>query len=72
MSGGLGNFSPLGLMDLIHGTSLGGDVMKDVGEEMEENEVGGLTGQVVEKIGKEARSKQGGKKKAKKSREDDE
>ncbi len=72
MSGGLGNFSPLGLMDLIHGTSLGGDVMKDVGGEMEENEVGGLTGRVVEKIGKEAKSKKEGRKKARKSREDEE
>ncbi|KAI9774464.1 MAG: hypothetical protein M1835_006036 [Candelina submexicana] len=71
MTGGKGNFSPLGLMDLIHGTSLGGDVGEDVGEDMEDNELGGLSGRAVEKIGRKAKSRDGGKRKGKKIRDDD-
>ncbi|KAI9722240.1 MAG: hypothetical protein M1812_001712 [Candelaria pacifica] len=72
MTGGKGNFSPLGLMDLIHGTSLGGDVMEDAGEDMELNDVGGLSGRAVEKVGRKAKSKEGGRRKGRKARVDDE
>ncbi|KAI9699014.1 MAG: hypothetical protein M1836_003203 [Candelina mexicana] len=71
MTGGKGNFSPLGLMDLIHGTSLGGDIGEDVGEDMEDNELGGLSGRAVERIGRKAKSRDGGKRKGKKTRDDD-
>lgn len=42
MSGGKGNYGPFGVMDWVHGSSLGGtDVMDDVQEEVEKRDVKG-------------------------------
>ncbi len=36
---GRGNFAPWGLLDWVHGTSIGGDVMEDIGDEAEKHQV---------------------------------
>lgn len=36
---GKGNFAPWGLLDWVHGTSIGGDVVADVRDEAEKHEV---------------------------------
>src|SRR5213076_823020 len=36
---GQGNFAPWGFLDWLHGTSVGGDVMKSIKDEMEKNSV---------------------------------
>jgi len=38
-SRGRGNFAPWGLMDWIHGTSIGGDVVEDMKDEAEKHQV---------------------------------
>lgn len=38
-SRGKGNFGPLGIMDWIHGTSIGGDFAGDVSDEAEKHNV---------------------------------
>jgi hypothetical protein len=41
LSGGKGNFGGWGVLDWVHGTSLGGDVVEDLREEAEKHEVKG-------------------------------
>lgn len=41
LCGGEGNFGPLGVADWVCGTSVGGDVMEDVGREAERHDVDG-------------------------------
>ncbi|KAI9814415.1 MAG: hypothetical protein M1827_003271 [Pycnora praestabilis] len=43
MSGGKGNFAPLGLMDWIHGTSIGSDVLEDMMDQIEESDAAELS-----------------------------
>lgn len=38
-SHGRGNFAPWGFLDWAHGTSVGGDVMEDIGDEAEKHQV---------------------------------
>ncbi len=43
-SRGRGNFAPWGLMDWIHGTSVGGDVVEDIKDEAEKHRVSERSG----------------------------
>jgi hypothetical protein len=43
-SQGMGNFAPWGLMDWIHGTSVGGDVVEDMKDEAEKHQVAKRSG----------------------------
>jgi hypothetical protein len=52
---GRGNFAPWGLLDWIHGTSVGGDVLDDMKDEAEKHQVKGRGGKALEN------AKQGGK-----------
>ncbi|KAH9210560.1 hypothetical protein DL95DRAFT_448713 [Leptodontidium sp. 2 PMI_412] len=36
---GRGNFAPWGLLDWVHGTSIGGDLMEDIGDEAEKHQI---------------------------------
>lgn len=47
-SGGKGNYGAWGLLDWVHGTSVGGDVMEDVGEEAEKHHVKERGGKALE------------------------
>ena len=38
-TGGKGNFAPLGVLDWVHGTSIGADLMDDVTDEAEKHNV---------------------------------
>lgn len=51
MSGGEGNFGPLGVLDWAHGTTLGGDVMDDLREEAEKHHVQERTGRAIDNAG---------------------
>ncbi|KAL1629298.1 hypothetical protein SLS56_005402 [Neofusicoccum ribis] len=39
MTGGQGNFAPWGLLDWVHGTTIGGDVAEDMRDELEKHNV---------------------------------
>jgi hypothetical protein len=47
MSEGDGNFGPLGVLDWVHGTTLGRDVMDDLKAEMEKHDVQDRTGRAI-------------------------
>jgi hypothetical protein len=69
-SKGQGNFAPWGLMDWIHGTSIGADVMDDVSDEAEKHHVKERSGKALENAkesGKEGVKAWNGRKKNKRS-----
>jgi hypothetical protein len=49
-SHGRGNYAPLGIMDWIHGTSIGADVVDDMREEAEELGVGERSRDAIEGV----------------------
>jgi sterol desaturase/sphingolipid hydroxylase (fatty acid hydroxylase superfamily) len=51
LSEGDGNFGPVGVLDWVHGTTLGGDVMDDLRSEMEKHDVQERTGKAVGNAG---------------------
>lgn len=51
MSEGEGNFGPLGVLDWMHGTTLGNDVVDDLKAEMEKHDVQERTGKAVDEAG---------------------
>lgn len=51
VSGGKGNFAPWGVLDWVHGTSLGQDVMDDLRDEMDKHDVQERTGNAVNRAG---------------------
>lgn len=69
-SGGRGNFAPWGLLDWIHGTSIGADVMDDARDEADKHQLkekGGKAWDNAKESGKEGvRSWNGRRKSAKK------
>lgn len=46
---GKGNFAPLGIMDWIHGTSIGADVVDDMKDEADKHHVSERSGNAMEK-----------------------
>ncbi|KAK8212387.1 hypothetical protein IWZ01DRAFT_433288 [Phyllosticta capitalensis] len=62
MNGGKGNYAPIGVLDWLHGTSVGSDVSDDVRQELEKHDVKERTGSTVD----EAASKLNVKRKSKK------
>lgn len=54
MTEGDGNFGPLGVLDWVHGTTLGRDVMDDLRAEMEKHDVQERSGQALEDAGNKA------------------
>ncbi|CAG8950597.1 hypothetical protein HYFRA_00002806 [Hymenoscyphus fraxineus] len=63
---GKGNFAPLGIMDWIHGTSVGADVVDDVRDEADRHRVGERSGKTVRRAkesGREGLRSWGGKRK---------
>ncbi|KAF2734948.1 hypothetical protein EJ04DRAFT_576498 [Polyplosphaeria fusca] len=67
MSEGKGNYGPLGVMDWAHGTSLGGDVVDDLRDEMDKHRVQERAGRAIDGAGEKANGiagrLKGGKKK---------
>ena len=64
---GRGNFAPWGLMDWVHGTSIGGDVMEDIGDEAEKHQVKERSGKAwgnAKESGKEGIKAWNGRKKS--------
>ncbi|KAF1919724.1 hypothetical protein BDU57DRAFT_443550 [Ampelomyces quisqualis] len=55
MSKGDGNFGPLGVLDWIHDTTLGKDVINDLKAEMEKHQVDEKAGNTIDGAGKAAR-----------------
>lgn len=51
MSQGKGNFGPLGVLDWMHGTTLGADVMDDLQDEMEKHHVQERSGRAINEAG---------------------
>ncbi|KAG9238712.1 hypothetical protein BJ875DRAFT_13463 [Amylocarpus encephaloides] len=45
---GKGNFAPLGILDWIHGTSIGGDVVNDMRDEADKHNVSGRSSNALE------------------------
>ncbi|KAK8226729.1 hypothetical protein HDK77DRAFT_114789 [Phyllosticta capitalensis] len=62
MNGGKGNYAPIGVLDWLHGTSVGSDVSDDVRQELEKHDVKERAGSTVD----EAASKLNVKRKSKK------
>jgi hypothetical protein len=54
LSEGNGNFGPLGVLDWVHGTTLGRDVMDDLKAEMDKHDVQERSGQALEDAGNKA------------------
>ncbi|KAF2263346.1 hypothetical protein CC78DRAFT_518761 [Lojkania enalia] len=54
MSEGKGNYGPLGVMDWVHGTTLGADVVDDLREEMDKHDVQERTGRAIDEAGDRA------------------
>ncbi|KAF2121388.1 hypothetical protein BDV96DRAFT_640781 [Lophiotrema nucula] len=54
MSQGEGNFGPLGVLDWMHGTTLGADVVDDLREEMDKHDVQERSGKAIEQAGDKA------------------
>lgn len=48
MTQGKGNYGPLGVLDWVNGTTVGGDVMEDLQEEMEKHHVQERTGKAID------------------------
>jgi len=46
-----GNFAPFGVLDWVHGTSVGGDIMDDFGAEMEKRDVQGKADRAIDDAG---------------------
>ncbi|KAF2188335.1 hypothetical protein K469DRAFT_567121 [Zopfia rhizophila CBS 207.26] len=51
MSQGKGNYGPIGVLDWVHGTTLGADVMGDVREEMDKHDVQERAGRAIDGVG---------------------
>ncbi|KAF2279036.1 uncharacterized protein EI97DRAFT_431255 [Westerdykella ornata] len=51
MSGAEGNFGPLGVLDWVHGTTLGKDVMDDLKAEMDKHDVQERAGKAIDDAG---------------------
>lgn len=54
MTQGSGNFGPLGVLDWVHGTALGADVVDDLREEMEKHDVQERAGKAMDAAGDKA------------------
>ncbi|KAF2020053.1 hypothetical protein BU24DRAFT_387284 [Aaosphaeria arxii CBS 175.79] len=54
MSNGDGNYGPLGVMDWVHGTTLGGDVVDDLRAEMDKHDVKERTANAIDDAGEKA------------------
>ncbi|KAH8662905.1 sterol desaturas-like protein family [Tricladium varicosporioides] len=52
---GKGNFAPWGLMDWVHGSSIGSDVVDDLGEEVEKHNMKERGGEAIESVKKGGR-----------------
>jgi hypothetical protein len=46
-----GNYAPFGVLDWVHGTSIGGDVMDDLSAEMEKRDVQGKADKAMDDAG---------------------
>ncbi|OCK77541.1 hypothetical protein K432DRAFT_303978 [Lepidopterella palustris CBS 459.81] len=51
MSQGKGNYDPAGVLDWVHGTTLGNDVLDDVRDEMEKHNVQDKAGNALDSVG---------------------
>ncbi|KAH7116080.1 hypothetical protein B0J11DRAFT_116936 [Dendryphion nanum] len=54
MSQGEGNFGPLGVLDWVHGTTLGADVVDDLRAEMDKHDVQDRTTHAIDEVGDKA------------------
>lgn len=54
MSEGEGNFGPLGVLDWVHGTTLGADVMDDLRAEADKHNVQDRTAHAIDEAGDKA------------------
>lgn len=54
MSQGDGNFGPLGVLDWIHGTTLGADVVDDLRAEMDKHDVQDRAAHAIDEAGDKA------------------
>jgi hypothetical protein len=51
MTQGKGNFGPLGVLDWVHGTTVGADVMDDLQQEMEKHHMQERAGSAIDDAG---------------------